>query len=108
VIKAVAGRLVFTLRATESRYFRDNKGLDVALPQLAGDSAPSHDYVLVCDEVLVGDQLRVFGFGDKMYKGGKPAPFSFEGFSRREHDSPLALGRARDPGWPGIRRQPRR
>ena len=105
MIQAVAGDQAFALRAAQGRYFRDDKGLDVALLQLADDSAPAHDYVLVSDEIAVGDQLWTFGFGDQLYRGGKPATFSFEGFSRRRHDSPLALGRVHGtpvtPGYSG-------
>jgi GTP diphosphokinase / guanosine-3',5'-bis(diphosphate) 3'-diphosphatase len=104
-ILAIAGLRTFTLRATASRYFRDDTGLDVALLHLADDSEPSHDHVLASDEIKVGDHLWTFGFGDKVYGGGKPASFDFEGLSRRLPGSALVLGRVHGtpvgPGYSG-------
>jgi guanosine-3',5'-bis(diphosphate) 3'-pyrophosphohydrolase len=104
-VEAKAGGQQFTLRATTSERFRSDEGLDVALLWLAEESEPGHDYVLVANELAIGDWLWTFGFPEGTYEGGQPASFVCEGFSKVRQGAELELARVRGipvgPGYSG-------
>ena len=58
----------------EEGYVRNDEGLDIALLELAEESEPGHDYVLVSSRLAEGDRLWTFGFPEgTTYQGGMPA-----------------------------------
>ena len=119
----------FKLRASDIECFQNHEGLDVALlrlaeapqpeqdeaPQPGQDEAPGpghdeapgpdRDYVLVSNELALGDWLWTFGFPVGTYAGGQPADFKCLGFSKLHQGAALQLARVAGvwvgPGYSG-------